>query len=552
MAITHCKDPHAGGYDPNGSKGDWAQHVAEGHEVTYVGAVLLTGEHNHYDDSDGYALVWDEEAQQVREVGTWTTRGWTYHDGAEVDATRANIEKAVAWTAARYLERWEEEHAKDVRKGMTARVTVKGETLEGVIGWVGESKPFTAWEQKYGTREARYGVRVEGREKMIFRNADSPSLEVDVPAWTAEERQEQQARAEYRARGDFREALRLADEREPLPAAPAPGTVVDSQEGDDAGMRLYAVGESFCDEKWARGVAVAVVDESAEEYRVMGSRADLSLMPDRVASVFQALGHVARWVENDGARILHDGAGTVRIEREDGARLYLVPVRAGGEAEDGPQGAQEVPEALRGTEGDPEWVARRDAALEALQGLMDGGAARYRRTVLVEGSDARGASDTMATETARAYLAEEIADGGEVGRRGMAGGVLLVRANGARLELSPVRGGAETAREGGERHEMVSGLPMGGMACACGLDDVDALLEHWVSTGVIPVVPVVEMSGVWRITGRGAEVYAEGATAREAWADAARRGFERDYFHAITHLTMVELEALTAPQERTA
>jgi hypothetical protein len=434
--------------------------------VEYVGAVLGTREQNLYHDSYFHAIVWDDAEGKIKSVEYGATAYYS-NTGVTVDATREVIEKAVAQRAAAYLADWERSHKEDVRKGYTARVTVRGEgTLTGVVAWIGEDKPRTAWDARYGTRTPRYGIRVEGRKGLVFRNKGAKTLEVDVPAWTAEDREEMTARAEGRARHDFREALRLADEREPLPAVPAPGTIVDAQEADGDGWRLYAIGEALPADEWAQGVARAVVDETAEDYRATGIRRDGSAMPGREVTVFRALGMVARWADNEGARILHDGAGAVRIERADGARLYLVPVRP----EEGEEDGQEGP-------GAP------SATVEAQQG-----------------------------------------------------------------QEAP-----QEAQEGAqERHEMVSGLPMGKMACACGLDDVDALLAHWVSTGVIPVVPVVEMSGVWRITGRGAEVFAEGATEREAWADAARQGFERDYFHAITHLSMAELEALTAPQERSA
>jgi hypothetical protein len=49
-------------------------------------------------------------------------------------------------------------------------------------------------------------------------------------------------------------------------------------------------------------------------------------------------------------------------------------------------------------------------------------------------------SDTMPTDVARAYLAEEVADGGELSRPGMGVRLVLVRSNGARLVLEPVRG----------------------------------------------------------------------------------------------------------------
>lgn len=110
----------------------------------------------------------------------------------------------------------------------------------------------------------------------------------------------------------------------------------------------------------------------------------------------------------------------------------------------GVQGAQEVAEAADGAqeaaqkgEGDPAWVARRDAALGAVGTLLDGTVPAYRRTVMRKG-DAVGMSDTMATDVARVYLAEEVADGGSVCANVVASGVVLTRANGARLWLEPV------------------------------------------------------------------------------------------------------------------
>ncbi|MFI0967139.1 hypothetical protein ACH4S8_37995 [Streptomyces sp. NPDC021080] len=469
----------------------------------YTSAVLVSrGEHNLAHDSYFYAVVWNAETRQVQEVEYGST---AYHSTgrAETDATREVIALAVEQRAAAYLDSWETKHKATVRKGMAATVTVRGEgELAGTVEWIGEARARTAWEARYGTPTARYGIKVPGRAKFVFRDHGAKSLEVTVPGWTEEERAAMTVRAEDRARHDFREALAAADKRDPLPAAPAPGTIVNAAQADEDGMRLYAVGESFCEDKWAQKVARAVVDESVVEYAVTGSRADGSRMARRTATVWQALGHVARWAENDGTRILHDGAGAVRMVREDGAVLVLVPVAvvgalagvdtrgmadngshgriwryegtqvrvwaaevdgvtrwhvdgaAGAEVLDTPHPqdafdeaaaqrpveAVSVPESARGTEADPEWVARRDGALETLLGLLDGGAGRYRRTVLIEGTEARGMSDTMPTSVAWEYLAEEVADGGTVERLGGAGGVVLTRANGARLELRPERG----------------------------------------------------------------------------------------------------------------
>ena len=47
---------------------------AVGLVMTYVGCVLSTREKNYHDDSDFYALVWDEAAQRIRSIEYDTTR----------------------------------------------------------------------------------------------------------------------------------------------------------------------------------------------------------------------------------------------------------------------------------------------------------------------------------------------------------------------------------------------------------------------------------------------------------------------------------------------
>ena len=68
--------------------------------VSYRGCVLETRERNYYDDSDFYAVVWDEEKGCVREVDYATTRAWTYRNFARVDATDDVRAKAKAWARA--------------------------------------------------------------------------------------------------------------------------------------------------------------------------------------------------------------------------------------------------------------------------------------------------------------------------------------------------------------------------------------------------------------------------------------------------------------------
>ncbi|MGE4526573.1 MAG: hypothetical protein AB7D24_11890 [Sphaerochaeta sp.] len=54
-------------------------------ETTHDGLVISTGEHNWYDDSDFFAIVWNPEKQVEEEITYATTRFPTYGNYAEVD-----------------------------------------------------------------------------------------------------------------------------------------------------------------------------------------------------------------------------------------------------------------------------------------------------------------------------------------------------------------------------------------------------------------------------------------------------------------------------------
>lgn len=62
-------------------------------ETSYVGCVISTHERNGYDDSDFYAVVWDEATQSSKTIEYASTRGWSYPNGAVVDATPEVLEK---------------------------------------------------------------------------------------------------------------------------------------------------------------------------------------------------------------------------------------------------------------------------------------------------------------------------------------------------------------------------------------------------------------------------------------------------------------------------
>ncbi len=61
---------------------------------TYIGRVLGLGENNGYDDSDFYAIVWDDETETTKRITYASTRGWSYDlYGATVDATPEIVER---------------------------------------------------------------------------------------------------------------------------------------------------------------------------------------------------------------------------------------------------------------------------------------------------------------------------------------------------------------------------------------------------------------------------------------------------------------------------
>jgi hypothetical protein len=129
-------------------------------QTSYAGAVLATGEHNILDDSYFYALVWD--GSRVVEVEYGATAWWSYHNGAQVDATDDVRAAALEW----YRPMWEasevatqDAHLARLRRGVRVRSTTsrgKNVGVEGEAFWVGDG---------YARGSVRVGVRVEGESE---------------------------------------------------------------------------------------------------------------------------------------------------------------------------------------------------------------------------------------------------------------------------------------------------------------------------------------------------------------------------------------------------
>jgi hypothetical protein len=101
------------------------------------------------DDSDFYAVVWNEDTQTIGHVEYATTRGWSYPNGAAVDATPEVKAKANAYLKVKAKEAWDrknQEEAQTPAKGKRVRV-VKGRKIkigvEGTCFWYGSGKQFS-------------------------------------------------------------------------------------------------------------------------------------------------------------------------------------------------------------------------------------------------------------------------------------------------------------------------------------------------------------------------------------------------------------------------
>lgn len=134
----------------------------------YQGKVIREYERNGYDDSDFYAVVWDEEKQEPRHVMWGTTRAWTYACGCTIDATPDVLEKYNAWCKLRDAA-WREYHKQEAKyipaKGKTIRSTTrrgKAKGKQGLVTWVGASL--------YGGMSARF---VTDAGEAVFVSTDS-------------------------------------------------------------------------------------------------------------------------------------------------------------------------------------------------------------------------------------------------------------------------------------------------------------------------------------------------------------------------------------------
>lgn len=138
-------------------------------QVSYEGAVLETYERNGSWDSDFYAIVWDEAEGRVRTIEYASTRGWTYHNGANVDATPEVEAKArLSLTPAVYKAALAkaDADASQIRKGDEVRSTTTRGAKKGLVGIVRSIVP-----SRYGKGMCAR-VEVIGQPNLVWMSLD--------------------------------------------------------------------------------------------------------------------------------------------------------------------------------------------------------------------------------------------------------------------------------------------------------------------------------------------------------------------------------------------
>ncbi len=161
---------------------------------THKGVVLATGERNGYDDSDFTADVWNEADGRIDTIVYASTRGWTYANGATIDATPDVIAKAAAYRASVAFNTWTVKNntrAKAPAFGKSVRV-VRGRNVpkgtEGEVFWVGPDK--FARNFYGGPVKMRIGIRLADGSKVFTAESN-----VDVLGWESYLEPEEAGRA---------------------------------------------------------------------------------------------------------------------------------------------------------------------------------------------------------------------------------------------------------------------------------------------------------------------------------------------------------------------
>lgn len=147
----------------------------------FRGCVLADRERNYRDDSDFYAVVWDEERQAVRTIEWATTRFACTGCGCNIDATDEVKEKARRYMHGLAVEEYRTAaayEAKCVQVGKLVQTVNTRKVPPGTRGqvfWVGTDRFRST---RYSVRE-RAGIQLEDGSRLFFA---IHNLEVVAPA----------------------------------------------------------------------------------------------------------------------------------------------------------------------------------------------------------------------------------------------------------------------------------------------------------------------------------------------------------------------------------
>jgi len=161
---------------------------------SYEGCVLGTYERNGYNDSDFFAIVWDEESQTVKHVEYATTRGWTYPNSASVDATPETIEKARCFQEKVIYKQIRQEAQRKALEPVLGKVVVVVRGRKVPVGTEGE----ISWQGAGFRGTSRVGIRLLNGT-MVF--TAMSNVEVQQPEQYLPSEEEMQRQAHRSAQG---------------------------------------------------------------------------------------------------------------------------------------------------------------------------------------------------------------------------------------------------------------------------------------------------------------------------------------------------------------
>lgn len=164
-------------------------------ETSHEGCVLAQYERNGYDDSDFYAIVWNDEKQEIQHIQYATTRGWTYPNGCWIDATEEFKEKANQYLKQQAFKRWQEDNKQQAAYPEFGKqvTVVKGRKVPigttGEVCWFGKDQ-FARTSRyrsqlavslgffKYDLDDKRVGIRLKDGTKVF---TAATNVQVDNP-----------------------------------------------------------------------------------------------------------------------------------------------------------------------------------------------------------------------------------------------------------------------------------------------------------------------------------------------------------------------------------